>query len=252
MLINPEIEKTLKTLRLSGIVSGLPARVKQASDGGMSHMEFLEVLLNDELDRRRDRLLTRRINSSKVDVSKRIDNFDFGFNPKISKKNICELATVKFIMDKTNSIFIGPPGTGKSHIAHSIGLCAINAGFNVLYYQLYELLDAIIEANATDNRKLITSKLLKPDLLIIDDLGMKKLNQERSDELLEIIMKRYEKASTIMVSNRPLDDWPKILGDAATTSALLDRLMHHAYMIPFNGKSYRLHQMLVDKKKGKK
>ena len=248
MFIKNELIKTLKALRLSGLIAALPARIEQAKSDNLDPADFLEIIFNDELDKRKDRLLERRIKSARINPDKRLDNFDFGFNPKIQKKTVFDLSTTQFIQNAQNAIFIGPPGTGKSHLAQAIGLCAIQAGLKVLYYQLHELLDVLIEANATGIKKTVTQKLLTPDLLILDDLGMKKLQPDRAEELLEIIVRRYEKNATIMTSNRPLEDWPKLIGDAATTSAILDRLMHHAVMVSFNGKSYRLHQTCVENK----
>lgn len=248
MIVKPELAKTLKSLRLSGILTTLPARVQQASDGSMSPLEFLEVLLADEIDRRRDRLFERRIKLARIDPRHRLDAFDWSFNPRIAKKAVCELATTRFIADRENAIFIGPPGTGKSHLAQSIALCAINAGYSALYFQLHELTDAMAEAEAIGERKSFLAKCLAADLLILDDLGLKRLKSVDAEEVLEIIMRRYERSSTIMTSNRPIEDWAKVLGDAATASALLDRLMHHAHLIPFQGKSYRMEKAALAKK----
>jgi DNA replication protein DnaC len=248
MYIKNDLIKTLKALRLSGLIAALPARIEQAKSENLDPSEFLEIIFNDELEKRKDRLFERRIKAARINANKRLDNFDFGFNPKIPKKMVFELSTTQFIQNAQNAIFIGPPGTGKSHLIQAIALCAVQAGLKVLYYQLHELLDLLIEANATGIKKAATQKLLAPDLLILDDLGMKKLPADRAEELLEIIMRRYEKSSTIMTSNRPMEDWPKLIGDAATTSAILDRLMHHAVLVSFNGKSYRLHETCVENK----
>jgi len=251
MFIKNELIKTLKALRLSGLIPALPARIEQAKIDNLDPADFLEIIFNDELDKRKDRLLERRIKSARINPGKRLDNFNFDFNPKISKKVIFDLSTTRFVQNARNAIFIGPPGTRKSPLAQAIALCAVQAGLKALYYQLHELLDVLIEANATGVKKALTQKLLAPDLLILDDLGMKKLQPDRAEELLEIIMRRYERSSTILTSNRPLEDWPKLIGDAATTSAILDRLMHHAVMVSFNGKSYRLYETCVENKSSK-
>lgn len=250
MTLNPQLQKTVRLLRLSGILETLPIRLQQAVDGNVSHIQFFELLLNDEMDRRKDRLLKRRTKSANLNPLWTLETFDWIFNPKIQKAKILDLASSRFIPNRENAIFIGPPGTGKSHLAHAIGFAAIHAGYLVTTHPVYEITEMILEASQTGQRKELFAQLLKPDLLILDDLGMKRLNTEMAEDLLEIIMKRYEKKSTLLTSNRPLDDWPKVLGDAATTSALLDRLMHHAAFIPFQGRSYRLEN--IELKKGKK
>lgn len=249
MLIKPELEKTLKSLRLSGIITSLPARIQQSSEGGLAPLEFFELLLEDEVLRRRDRLFERRIRLARIDPNKRIDNFDWSFNKRLPKKQICELATTQFIANRENVVIVGPPGTGKSHAVNAITLCAIQSGYTALYFQIHDLIASIMEANATGERKTFFSKLLKTDLLILDDLGFKRLHHDDAEELLELIMRRYERSSTVMISNRPIEDWPKVLGDAATASALLDRIMHHAHMISFQGKSYRMEQTTLAKNK---
>lgn len=252
MLIQPEMEKTLKSLRLSGILATLPARIQQASDGGLAPLEFFELLIEDEITRRKDRLFDRRLKLAHLDPNKRIDNFDWHFNQKIPKRTICDLATAHFIAERENIILIGPPGTGKTHAINAIALCAVQSGYTALYFQIHDLIASIMEADATGERKTFFKKLLKTDILILDDLGFKRLRHDDAEELLEVIMRRYERASTVMISNRPIEDWPKILGDAATASALLDRLMHHAHMIPFYGKSYRMEETALAKKGDKK
>ena len=192
MFLNQDLIKTLRSLRLSGLIPALPARIAQAKSDHLDPAEFLQIIFQDELDKRKDRLLERRIKSARINPDKRLDNFDFSFNPKIQKNLVMELATTRFIAQTQNVIVIGPPGTGKSHIAQAIALCAVQAGHKALYYQLHEILDLMIEANATGARKPLVQKLLNPNLLILDDLGMKKLAPDRAEELLEIIMRRYE------------------------------------------------------------
>lgn len=247
MIPEPLIQ-SVKQLRLSGILPSLPARAQQAQDGAMTPLEFLETILHDEVEQRKDRVLRRRLKKAQINPQFRLDSFDWKFNPKIPKSQICELATTQFIAKHENAIFIGPPGLGKSHLAHSLALAAIQAGYSALCCPVFEILEQLTEATATGERKVFFDRMLKLDLLILEDLGMKRMSVDMAEDLLELMMRRYEKASTVMTSNRPMEDWPKIFGDAATTSALLDRLMHHAHLIQFTGKSYRLHQSVLDQK----
>ena len=134
---------------------------------------------------------------------------------------------------------MGSPGTGKSHLAQAIGHAAIHQGYRVLYREAHTLLEELTEATLTGMRKDYFTELATVPLLIIDDLGMRKLAHTAAEDLLELIMRRYERASTILTSNRPVDDWGKLLGDTAAVTALLDRLLHHAHIIKCGPRSWR-------------
>jgi DNA replication protein DnaC len=235
-----ELDRALRQLRLSGIANTLQTRLAQAQAEKMAPVDLVATLVNDELQRRRDRLLERRIKQAEFrDTGKTLDSFDFDFNKKMNRSLIYELATGRFIEQHEDALFLGPPGTGKSHLGQAIGFAAIQQGHRVFYREAHVLLEEIAEATVDGARKEWLAELAAIPLLIIDDLGMRKLPQTAAEDLLELIMRRYERASTLITSNRPVEDWGKLLGDAAAVAALLDRLLHHAHLLKCGPKSWR-------------
>jgi DNA replication protein DnaC len=214
-----ELERSLRQLRLGGMASVLETRVRQAQAEAMSPLDLVASLVSDDLTRRSDRLLERRRKQAEFrDPDKGLDNFDFNFNPKMNRSLIFDLATCAFVGRREDALFLGPGGTGKSHLAQSIGRAAIQQGYRVLYRETHVLLDDLAEAVAGGTRKEFMETLTTVPLLIIDDFGMRKLPLTAAEDLLEIVMRRYERASTLLTSNRPVEDWGKLLGDVAAVS----------------------------------
>jgi DNA replication protein DnaC len=236
-----EIEKALKQLRLSGVRATLETRLLEAQAANLTFLETFSAILQDELDRRRSRLLERRYQLSGLDERASLAEFDWDYNPKIPKRSCFELHALKFIAEGDNAILIGPPGTGKSHVAKAIAYSALRAGMRVLYTEADELLAALMQASAADKRKLV-KPALEADLLVLDDLFMaRRIAQESADELQSLLHKRYKlRRSVLITSNRVIGDWEKYLGDAALATTLLDRLMHRSVLLEFKGRSYRL------------
>jgi DNA replication protein DnaC len=238
-----ELDKGLRKLRLSGMADTLEARLVQAQAESMSGADLLGTLVTDELVRRQDRLIERRINRARFrNRDKTLDTFDFDFNKKIDRRLVCELATGRFIAQREDCLMLGPPGTGKSHLSQAIGHAAILQGYRVLYRETHILLEEIVDATLEDRRRDYLRELGVADLLIIDDLGMRKLPPTAAEDLLELVMRRYERTSTIITSNRPVEDWGKLLGDNAAISALLDRMLHRGHVIKCGPRSYRMRQ----------
>src|SRR5688572_17049156 len=234
-----ELQRALKQLRLGGIAAVLETRLHQAQAEPMSPIDLISCLVSDELTRRGDRLLERRRKAAGFRSLSTLDNFDFNFNKKMNRSLVFDLATANFIARHEDALFLGPPGTGKSHLAQAIGLAAIQQGYRVLYREAHTLLSDIAEAALDGTRKQQMELLSTVPLLIVDDLGMRKLPATAAEDLLEIVMRRYERASTILTSNRPVDDWGKLLGDTAAVTAMLDRLLHHGHVLKCGPRSWR-------------
>ena len=237
--MNP-LNATLKQLRLSGLNQTLDVRLQEAAANRLSHAEFLELILQDELNVRQQRQMERRTKCADFRSLKTLDDFDWSFNPSIHKKDIFDLAACKFIRETKDVLFLGPPGVGKTHLAQAIGYEAIRQNFLVLYRSIFDLVRDFMQDEAFNQQDKTLRKYLKPDLVIIDDMGLKQLPKHSGEYLLEVVMRRYENRSTIMTSNRPLEEWGKLLSDVPTAGAILDRFLHHAQVIAIAGKSYRV------------
>jgi DNA replication protein DnaC len=236
-----ELQRSLKSLRLGGMAQGLESRIIQAQTERMPPIDFISALVSDELNRRGDRFVARRVKQAQFrDANKTLDGFDFDFNKKMNRRTLFELATGQFVDRHEDALFLGPPGTGKSHIAQAIGLCVIqNQRYRVLYREAHHLLEELADAGVVGERKEHMEELAAVPLLIIDDLGMRKLPASAAEDLLELVMRRYERTSTLITSNRPVEDWGKLLGDTAAVAATLDRLLHHAHVVKFGPRSWR-------------
>ena len=243
------IRKQLRDLKLAGIANSLETRNEYAIKNKLSHIEFLQLLLEDEINNRADNSLKKRLKRAKFPIIKKLEDFDFKFQPSLNEKEIYDLATSSFIRKKENIVFIGQTGTGKTHLAIALGMKAIFSGFDVLYTTVDGMITQlnISKADSTHYQKL--KYYTEPDLLIIDELGFKKLNQNCLENFFDIISRRYETNSIIITSNKIFDEWNEVFLDSVLTGAILDRIVHHCHLIQIKGESYRMKEQKIMKQK---
>jgi DNA replication protein DnaC len=234
-----ELVPLLKKLRLSGVLQSLELRTRQAVEDNLAHGEFLLRLLGDEVERRDAKQLDQRLRRACFEHRKTLEDFDFQFNPQVPKAKIIDLATCAFVERRENAIIVGPTGVGKSHIAQALGYRACRAGHTVHYVAAHELLKHLRAARADDSYDRRMLRFTTPDLLLIDDLGLRLLSGDEPLDLYEVIRQRYEHASTVITSNRAVDELAQLFGDPLLASAAMDRLLHHAHLIVIEGDSYR-------------
>lgn len=239
MSVHDDLVPILKKLRMSGVLSSIELRTKEATDDGLSHAEFLYRLLHDEVERRESKQLSLRLRRASFDSNKSLEDFDFHFNPNVPKAKVIDLATCQFVERQSNVLLVGPTGVGKSHLAQALGQRACRAGHSALYVSAHDMLMQLRAARADQSfdRKLL--RFTGPDVLIIDDLGLRPLEGDEPIDLYEIIRRRYERGSIVITSNRSLEELAPLFGDPLLASAAMDRLLHHSHVLVLEGKSFR-------------
>jgi DNA replication protein DnaC len=229
----------LKKLRMSGVLQSLELRIRQAVEDNLSHEEFLVRLLSDEVNRRDSKHLEQRVRRAAFESHKTIEDFDFHFNPDIPKARIIDLATCTFVDRRENVLLVGRTGTGKSHIAQALGQRACRAGHHVLFSPAMDMLKQLRAGRADGSYDRRLARFTGVDVLILDDLGLKPLAIDEATDLYEIIRLRYQRGSLILTSNRDAGELGTLFGDPLLASAAMDRLLHDAHVLVFDGDSHR-------------
>jgi DNA replication protein DnaC len=245
-MMNVNLREQLKALRLSGLLKTLEVRLQEAKSSKLDYAEFLDLILEDEMVVRSDRQIERRTKAAAFRDQKCLDDFDFDFNKSVKRKQIYDLAAGDFVRKHHDAIFVGPPGVGKSHIVQSIGRQLIRDGYTVYYRSIFDCVRDFLHDEAFEGHDRILNRYLKPDVLILDDMGMKQLPKKSGEFLFEIVMRRHELRSTMMTSNRPLEDWGKLIGDVPSATAILDRFLQSAEVIQITGRSFRMRGRRAD------
>jgi len=234
-----DLVPVLKKLRLSGVMKTLDLRKRQALEEDLGIEEFLYRLFQDEVERRDAKQTEVRMRRASFEGTKRLEDFDFTFNPRIQKQRILDLAACHFVEKRENVLLIGPTGVGKSHLAQAIGERACRSGSSVLYTSAQRLFTQLRGSRADQSYEKRLLRFTGPDVLVIDDLGLRPLEREEPLDLYEIIRARYEVGSMIITSNRAIEEWYGLFPDDLMASAAMDRLMHHAEVVVLEGQSYR-------------
>lgn len=233
----------LKKLRLPAMIEMLDSYTKQAASNSMSYIDFLSGLVSEEVRHKEQRAVQSRIKSARFPVLKSLDDFDYTFQPSLNRKKLAELSSLRFIDNKENILFLGPPGIGKTHLSTGLGVRACESGYKVLFTTLNDMVSVLMASMADNSLPTKLRQFVQPALLIIDEVGYLPVSKEGANFLFQVVAKRYETGSIILTSNKSFADWGEILGDSVIASAILDRLLHHSTVFNIRGgDSYRLRE----------
>jgi len=235
-----ELKSKLRDLKLAGVVKSIELRNQYAQDNKLSYIEFLELIVEDEYANRLANSYKKRFTKAKLNLQKTFDNYDFAYQPELDKRLISDLMSCRFINEKKNIILMGKPGTGKTHLANAIGLQAVKQGYKVIFSHVNDMIEKLYCSKADGTFLSVQRSFLSADLLILDELGFRKIPESGLDDFFEIIRRRYENSSLIITTNRNFEDWGNIFGDIVLASAIIDRVVHYSYIIKIIGESYRI------------
>ena len=239
-----QLQQTLRALDLGSMALHLDDLAARAATNNWSALEFLDALAQTEVAARAERDVQRRLRAARFPFQKTLDEFDFAFQPAINERQIRDLATLRFVANAENILFLGPPGVGKTHLAVSLGLAAILQGFSVVFYALPDLIQQLAKDAKADRLHQRLQALVRPQLLILDEMGYFSLDKRSAQFLFQVVSRRYLKGSIVLTSNKSYTDWGDLVSDSVLASALLDRLLHQSVTVNIRGASYRLKDKL--------
>jgi len=239
MNLEHQLQEQLKILHLGGFLQTLELRLQQVQSSSLGYVEFLQLLVQDEIERREAKKLNLRLSRASFEEEKTLEGFDFSFNPKLNAKLVRDLGNCSFIEKKEHVLLYGSAGVGKSHIAQALGHQACRLGYEVLFTKAVKLFRFLLAGRADHSWDKRMKKYLGPDLLIIDDFGLSALTPTQAEDFYEIVAERHLKSSIIITSNRPPQDWIPLFPDPVMANSALDRLVHHAHHLIMEGESYR-------------
>ena len=242
MEITQSLKTVLKRLRLSGLLLTLPDRIAYAKKTKLSELDFLELLLQDEIDRRDQKNLTQRLGRAGFEEEQTLEAFDWDAPITFDRDRVKDLFSLGFIERQEDALFLGPVGVGKTFLASAIGHAACRAGRDVLFLRADRLFQLLHQSRADHSTEKVRRRLIAPDVLIIDDFGLRRLDAEQSSDLYEVILERHRRSSTIVTSNRTIEEWIPLFDDPILAQSALDRLAHNAYQVVIEGESYRKRQ----------
>lgn len=235
----------LKELRLSGAASGLPALLREAETRGLTHLDFLTSLLKQEMDHREENMITRRTKQARFSQAKSLETFDFSAIPCLNKTRILALARGEYLDERRHVILMGNSGTGKTHLASALGLCACQQGRKVRFYQAARWVEELLTAREEHRLLKLEREWMRDELVILDELGYIPFSKTGAELLFQFCSTRHELGSMIVTTNLDFDKWPEVFGDMRMTEALIDRLTHRADIHVMNGDSFRFRQSVV-------
>lgn len=237
--VNPDLLRLLKTLRLGQLVSTLPERLALARAQSLDYAAFLEILLADEVSRRAQSRLDYRIQQAGFEEVCRLEDFDWSAQVKLDRRLLQQVFSLEFLSRQQHCLLVGPVGVGKTFLAQALGYCAIRAGHGVLFTRADVLFRSLLQARADHSFEKEFRRYLAPELLIVDDFGLRKLTAQQSTDLYELIIARHRRSSFVFTSNRAIDEWLGLFDDPILGNSALDRLAHASYQVVIEGASYR-------------
>lgn len=251
MEIHESLKTVLKRLKLSGLLHTLPDRIAYAKKTKLSYQELLELILQDEIDRREQGNLERRLRQAQFQEEQTFENFDWNAPVTFDREEVKDLFGLSFMGRKEDVIFLGPVGVGKTYLASALGHAACRAGRRVLFIRADRLLKELYQSRADHTTEKVLRRFISLDLLIIDDFGLRAMDHTQSSDIYEIIIERHRRSSTLLTSNRSIDEWIPLFADPVLSQSAIDRLAHNAHQIVMEGESYRKHQGPAARRKPK-